>query len=208
MADSFIIGPGYAWMGDPTQANGAGMTQLAEIGTFTLDVGVSSSFATSPINGGAPDAAGIYTMPPDASAQLSFNKLGIDSLNLLVHGAEKFTQTSDEALGFGGPIELVTPDTFVFIPAFEANANSATPHNSSIAFWMPAAFISELSGFEYNAMQRNAASNNSFRATLRSARRTTDQAAQALPTKAQYIFFGKVAALNLTTAWTLPALVA
>jgi len=205
MAD-FIIGPGYGWIGDPTVALGAGMTQLPEIATFSFDAGIAMAFATSPLNGGSPDADGIYTMPPESSATVTFNRLGVDELLLLLPGAEKFTQTTDDIIGFGGAIEKVVPDTFVFIPAFEAQANAANPHNAK-AFWFPAGFFSELSDFNYGALQRNAASNSQFRTSVRAARRTTDQDSQALPQKAQYSMYGVIGGLNLTTPWLLPALV-
>ncbi len=202
----FIIGPGYGWIGDPTQAAGAGMTQLPEIATFNLDLGVAMAYATSPLNGGSPDADGVYTMPPEASAALTFNKISVDELLLLAHGGEKFTQTADELIGFGGVIEKITLGTFCFIPAFEALANADTPHLAK-AWWIPAAFFAGLSDFSYGALQRNAASNSQYRGSVTAARQKEDQAAQVLPDKAQYINYGVIGALNLTTDWTLPTLV-
>jgi len=202
----FIIGPGYGWIGDPTQAAGAGMTQLPEIATFNLDIGVAMAFATSPLTGGSPDAEGVYTMPPEASAAVTFNKISVDELLLLAHGGEKFTQTTDEIIGFGGVIEKITLGTFCFIPAFEALANAATPHNAK-AWWIPAAFFAGLSDFSYGALQRNASSNSQYRGTVTAARQKQSQAAEALPDKAQYIMYGKIGGLNLTNAFTLPALV-
>lgn len=207
MAADFIIGPVYGWIGDPTTAAGADMVQLPEIATLSIDFGTGHSFATSPFTGGAPEADGVYSMPPEPVATITFNQIGIDELLPLISGSEKYTATTNDALGIGGAITKVALPTVVFIPAFAAEAVPSAPHTAAVQFWFPAGFFSEFSGIDYGPMQRNASSNSTPRATLRAARRKTDQDGQTIPQNARFMFYGKPAALGLAQAWTLPALV-
>lgn len=204
MADFFPIGPGVILIGDPTQGGGAGMTQLNEVEEMNADFGVSNAFATTAITAGAPVHEAVYSMPPQVSLACRFNDADLDQLEQLVLGGELFDNSGDQAIGFGGDIVKLVLPTFVFVPIFEVSAGVDAAH----AVWLPSAFFEGLNNILFNRMQSNASSNNQYNITVRSSRRKTDQASQAIPVNARYGFMGKPTALNLgATAWTLPAIV-
>lgn len=200
MSDFFPIGPGRIQIGDPTQGAGAGMVLMNEVEEMNADIGIQNSFATTALTAGAPVFEGVYSLPPNPQLACRFNDADLDQLVTLLLGGELYDVAGDEAIGFGGAIEKLTLPTFVFIPEFEKDDGVDAAH----AIWFPAAFFEGLNNLLFNRMQANASSNNQYNITVRSARRKADQASQVIPTKAQYGFIGKPAALALgATAWSL-----
>lgn len=194
---TFRVGPASVLYGDPTVAGG--MIDLGDIEDVSFNPGISSTGVSTAQTHDAYDAEGIYALPPNPTASANLYDHAQAKLEKLILGGEVFTGAGSEtALGFGGPIELVSVGTLFLLPTFEKDLGVDAPNG----IWIPAAAIENLQGFTYNRLQSGGNSGNTYSVEFKGARRAEDQAGNPIPAKAQFAFIGAPSAVGLT-AWTL-----
>lgn len=193
-----FVGPGHVFVGDPTSASS--MVHLGPTETITFNPGVQTTGVQTALTGDSYEANSVYSMPPSPELQCELYDASLRVLQQYVLGANKQTEDTHEAQGFGGEIKLVELPTVCVIHESEKHLGADAPS----AIWIPAALITGLSGFTWNRMQANSNAGNAYTVTFRAARRRQDQGDAAITPSCQYAFMGSPAAIGLN--WSLPSI--
>ena len=140
------LGPGRVFVGDPTQANGAGMTDVGDHEDITFAPNLSSAYATSANSGDQPLPGSMRNRPTMANFSAGLLDVSNEALlaSLATHIEELSVDTDTDADGtmdvFAiAPKDLVgklNPYTLAFIPEAELDQLAAAPHG----IWLSAAY--------------------------------------------------------------------
>lgn len=197
------VGPAHLFLGDPTTANGADMTQLGLVRNVQFDWGVRNAFTSKDAVSGVPVADGIYTLASQPECQADLQDHSLDMIEAVVLNA---TRTDDGS----GNTAVGVPDTFgsvaaVAVPTFcllpvQQEADLADAAN---AIWLPAVTIQGANGLSFGRVEEGEI-DQGYNVSFQSAWRDEDQAATAIPAGNRVGFMGPPAALSLP--WSLPAL--
>ena len=141
------FGPGRLYLGDPTQAGGAGMTNIGDHEDVTFNPNMSSAFATSANSGDQPIVGSLRNRP--SMAQLSAGLLDIGREALMAVLSTHMEELSADTDADGTPdtyaiapkeSAIITPYTLAFVPEPELGQGAAAPH----AVWLSAAYPSDV----------------------------------------------------------------
>lgn len=198
MPSTFVLGPCFAFYGNPTTAAGADMKYLGETdGDVTVSLNVRTVSTRSDQTGGTALADGTYDLGPDPEVSIPLIDQDIDKIVAILLASEKVTGTGAGALNLGSGVRKIVPDTLCLVPTFQKAQGKAASH----ALWLPAANCTNPGALTYRLPQGETASVPRT-ATFRGLYRAKDQATTSIPEKARIAFLGDPASNGLT--WYLP----
>jgi len=205
MADVKRVGPCHAFLGDPTQAAGAGMTYLGHTrGDVTVAPGISIAFGRADQKGRTPLADAVYTTGPLPVVGLPLVDEEREKLNKYVHGSVLTTASGETALGFGNgfaKIALASVPTLILLPVDET-AQGTNGIDADNMIVLPAAICRDFGQLTFKLPEGEDAF-SPHDTQFAGLYRETDHAAAAIPTGHRVMFYGPPKALGLT--WYLPA---
>lgn len=200
MAQELVLGPAFLFLGDPTQASGAGLTYLGETrGDVIVTPGIRSAATMSDQRGGAELADGNLVLPPDPEVVTPLIDFERAKLLAQLPDAEEVTGTGGGVLNFGSAVTTHTPDTLCILPVFE----KADGVNAAHAIWIPAARLMEFGEITYRLPDDGGEVTTPRSARWKGQYRAEDQGATAIPEKARIMMMGDPTDNSLT--WSLPS---
>jgi|SRR5690625_1705849 len=194
------VGSCRIFVGDPTQANGAGMKDLGFLEDVTVDLGIQGAYTSNASLAGSPNAAGIYTLPSAPTVQAQARDGAIANLKALIQGAVEVTEDDATALGFGDSFGRIDPDDVVTV-CILSDQERAAGSSAQQAIWLPGVMLSGVSGITFNRPQQGEIG-NPYNVEISSAYREEDQDEEAIPAGLRLGFIGDPAAAGLS--WSLP----
>lgn len=189
MAKEYALGAPSVLIGDPTEANGAGMYDLGQIPQAIVRISQSKSRARDV--GGIPQAAGAFDRGVRAQVELQIYDVQAEVLAELLSNAE----ADGDGVGFSTNYQRQdnVPTLCVIPSGHETNAAA-----SDGVWWVPAADVEGQIELTYNDTEGNEA-NQPYTVTFEALLRMTDQADDALPANRRVIFRGAA-----PDGWSLP----
>lgn len=205
MADVKRVGPCHAYLGNPTQAAGAGMKYLGHTrGSVTVAPGINVAFGRADQKGRTPLADSVFTIGPTPVVSLPLIDEEKAKLKEYVPGSVLTTASGETALGFGdgfAKIPLASVPTLILVPIDEVSqgTNGIDADNMVV---LPAAIARDFGQLTFSLPEGDDVFQPhevQFAGLLREA----DHASAAIPTGHRAMFYGPPKALGLT--WYLPA---
>lgn len=185
----YFHGAAYVILGDPTQATGAGMTDLEETVSCTVRLVERKSIANSPM--GQPQSDSVYTLGTrfeiDIEHSSATGAILAAMFDTLTASGEELTVEDDWA--------QISPQSMCVVPI----AEKAGAASNDEVWWFPAVTTQGNADFTFNTTEGEDAQNN-YTTTFTSLYRETDQDSSAIPAGKRIGFRG--AAIN---SWSLPS---
>lgn len=189
------LGSGTIYMGDPSEALGAGMTAI-EVEEFAFDPGVRMSFTSSAKLSGAPKASGIHKLTPMPVAQIQCRDAALATMQQFLLAAVVTAGVIGGGDAFGVIAEADVP-TLVFVPETQLADGVAAAN----AIWIPAAIPDNVNGITFNRPSVGEIG-NPYNIQVIGAYRAADQGATEIPAGNRMWFMGDPSDITLT--WSLP----
>lgn len=191
------IGPCRLYLGDPTPALGAGMTDLGDTENVGVTFGVQSAYVSSAQRQGTPLADSLYAMTPApvVNAELT------DAQNSIIAVLVQNSVTTTGVVGIGDSFALITSVPTLFLLPDTELASYETAANG---IWMPAVLTAGLENISFGRVTAGEIL-QPYNVTFTSAYREEDQTTPtgvAIPVGNRVLFKGPPADLSL--AWTVP----
>lgn len=193
-------GPAWALVGDPTQAAGAGMVELGEQLSASVQLKVWRQTTKNELGQILPDGA--YGVIQGATIELQMLKVSAAHLAAIIN------EVSDETSWIGADTALgtLTPFTIVIVPDHAKTAGTSLTNLATQ--WIPKAVMTNVTPFLHRLEKGGTDDDsNPYTATFEALLAPTDQADTALDAKAQIWFKGDPAGpmSSATPAWSLPS---
>lgn len=205
MADTKRVGPCHVYLGDPTQAAGAGMKYLGHTrGDVTVTPGVNVAFGRADQLGRTPLADAVYVTGPTPVVSIPLLDEERAKLNKYIHGSVLTTASGETALGFGNgfaKIALASVPTLILVP-IDQTAQGTNGIDADDMIVLPAAIARDVGQFTFKLPDGEDAF-SPHEVQFAGLYRAADQASAAIPTGHRVISYGPPKALGLT--WYLPA---
>jgi len=210
MAAVHRVGPCHAFIGDPTQASGAGMTYLGITrGDVRVTPGINVVVGRADQTGRTPRADSVHTIGPTPVVSVPFVDEEKAKLEAYVAGSTVTTNGGHTALGFGsGFAQVAEADigTLALIPVLEI-ASGTNGIEAANAVWLPAALANDIGEFRFNLPEGDdifQPHETQFIGLYRE--EDQDGTPNTIPADARVIFFGTPEAFTaLASQWSLPA---
>lgn len=209
MAEEYRIGPALVYMGDPTQASGAGMNFLGHVrGEITVNPQINISFGNVDARGNIPLADAVFNSGPQPIANIPFVDEEKAKLQQLLPGSSLATNGGKTALLLGKGVKKIAVadiDTLVIIPVDEV-AVGTNGIDAPNAWWFPRAITQEFGNFTFTLPDGDDILGGYSRATvIASLYHPTDQGSNTVPEDARAGFRGSPEGAGFTAGtWSLP----
>lgn len=192
--EDHIVGPGTLYIGDPTEALGAGMMSLGYIeGDVTIQLGGGGIRVKN--NGITKEIYARSGHPISLTAPLqSMNK------DVLVKYLTAATKTGD-SLGFDNTVRPVKRFTLVFVPDMDLDGSGQPMFVHTL--WIPGACVVDPGQLTFQTVGNDIADSTNIRTTVFEILETAEVDSVAIPKETQMGFFGDPSDFGIT-GWTLP----
>lgn len=208
---SHRVGPCYVFIGDPTQAAGAGMTYLGLTrGDVRVSPNVNVALGRADQSGITPRADAVFSIGPTPVVSVPFVDEDKTKLAEYVTGSSTSTISTHTALGFGSGFSQITEanvPTLALIPVAEI-ASGTNGIEAANAVWIPAAIANGVGDFIFTLPEGEDVfkpHETQFVGLYRE--EDQDGTPNAIPANARVIFMGSPEAFtDLAGEWSLPAL--
>lgn len=208
---SHRVGPCYAFIGDPTQAAGAGMIYLGLTrGDVRVSPNINVALGRADQSGSTPRADAVFTTGPTPVVSVPLVDEDKAKLVEYITGSSSAVVGAHTALGFGSGFSQITEanvPTLALIPVAEI-ASGTNGIEAENAIWMPAAIANGVGDFIFNLPEGEDVfqpHETQFVGLYRE--EDQDGVPNAIPANARVMFMGSPEAFtDLATEWSLPAL--
>jgi hypothetical protein len=207
MSEEYKIGPALVYMGDPTQADGAGMTFLGHVrGEITINPNINISTGQVDAKGMIPLADTVFNSGPQPVANVPFVDEEKEKLKELLPGSSIVTNGGDGALLLGAGVEKIAVadiDTLCIIPVDEVDQGT-NGIDAPNAWWFPRAICNQFGAITFQLPDGEDNLSNYTRDTaIISLYHETDQADATIPKDARPGFRGAPSEAGIS-GWSLP----
>lgn len=200
-------GPALVYLGDPTQASGAGMNFLGHVrGEITVSPQVNISMGNVDAKGNIPLADAVFNSGPQPIAGIPFVDEEKAKLTELLPGSSTVTNGGNTALLLGSGVEKVAVadiGTLCIIPVDEVDQGT-NGIDSDNAWWFPRAITQAFGQFSYTLPDGEDILNDYSRdTTIASLYHDKDHAGTTIPKDARPGFRGSPNGAGIS-GWSLP----
>ena len=203
----YKIGPALVYMGDPTQANGAGMIFLGHVrGEITINPNINISTGMVDAKGNIPLAETLFNSGPQPVANIPFVDEEKEKLKELLPGSSIATNGGDGALLLGAGVQRIPVadiKTLCIIPVDEVDKGT-NGIDAPNAWWFPRAICNAFGAITF-ALPDGDDNLSAFTrdTSIISLYHEKDQAGSNVPKDARPGFRGAPADAGVT-GWSLP----
>lgn len=203
----YKLGPALTYLGDPTQASGAGMTFLGHTrGDTTINPNINISTGQVDAKGNIPLADAVFNSGPQPVANIPLVEEAKEKLKELLPGSSIATNGGDGALLLGSGVQKIAVadiPTLCIIPVDEVDSGT-NGIDAPNAWWFPRAICNQFGAITFQLPDGEDNLSNYTRDTaIISLYHETDQASTSIPKDARPGFRGAPAEAGIT-GWSLP----